>query len=80
MPASQVQVRVTARLATGSRVEMFVRSAAEQDRLATAKWSKISMEKSALAASDRAAQYRLVMHADNGDRYPTIERVEIEFQ
>jgi hypothetical protein len=54
-----------------------VRSAASPEELETSEWRAVQNDRFALQSRDRAMQYRAVFRSDNGDRYPTLEKVEI---
>lgn len=60
-----------------TKLEFFVRSAASKDALTKQPWTAISSAALAIDEEHRYLQYRAVFHSDNGDRYPTLDRVEL---
>jgi hypothetical protein len=56
-----------------------VRSAADKEALAKKGWRPISPGSFALDANDRYLQYQATFLSDNGDRYPVLDKVDIEF-
>jgi len=68
-----------AKVAEGTALEFSVRSAAQRDQLESAVWRKVGREgRFPLNRRDKYLQYRAVFRSDNGDRYPLIDRVQIE--
>lgn len=63
-----------------TKVQFYVRSAADKARLAALPWTAIDKPALPIGADHRAIQYRAVVLSDNGDRYPVIERVELNLQ
>lgn len=55
-----------------------VRSAESEDQLAQRAWRVLSSQQIKLEPDDRHLQYRATFMSDNGDRYPVLERVEVE--
>ncbi len=68
-----------AKAAEGTALEFSVRSAAQRDQLEPAAWRKVGREgRFSLKRRDNYLQYRAIFRSDNGDRYPIIDRVQIE--
>jgi len=57
-----------------------VRSAAGKKTLAEKKWHAIPSGSFDLDANDRYVQYQATFLSDNGDRYPILDKVDIEFE
>lgn len=72
-------IRVTAPSPGKSRLEIAVRAAADQAGLAQRPWQPLDGDRFGLRPGDRAFQYRVEFISDNGDRYPALDRVEVEF-
>ena len=50
------------------------------DGLRTSPWRSVEGSTFTLQSGDRALQYRAIFRSDNGDRYSTLERVEVELR
>jgi len=61
----------------GTSLRIFARSAATKKRLDAVKWQLVKKRTFKLKPTDRLLQYRAVFLSDNGDRYPTMKRVEV---
>lgn len=75
-----VSVKWKAEVPAGSRLEMWLRSAAVRGELGSRPWVLYNGGEMALAPLDRFLQYRAVFLSSNGDRYPVLERVEVSMQ
>lgn len=62
----------------GSTLLFDVRSSPTADGLRSQTWRKVERQEFPLQAGDRVLQYRATFKSDNGDRYPILDRVEIE--
>lgn len=69
-----------ATVSTGTRLEFEIRTATAKDQLATASWKPVTDGKYVKDAGQTWLQYRATLHSDNGDRYPTLDRVEISLE
>jgi hypothetical protein len=63
----------------GARLEFSVRSAANKKALSNESWHPLKTNRIALQKSDRSIQYRATFTSDNGDRFPVLNRIMIEF-
>jgi hypothetical protein len=74
--------RMTAKVVRpdGTRIEFAVRTAETKQKLANSLWQKTGAAKFKINAGDRFLQYSATFHSDNGDRYPILDRVEIELE
>src|SRR5262249_24061370 len=79
-PPRAGRLRHKAETGTGATLTYEVRSAATRKELLTQKWRAVRDGTFALGAGDRCFQYRAVFRSDNGDRYPVLDRVEIELR
>ena len=70
-------IKAGARIGKGEQLAWLVRSAATPAELDASEWRAVQDNAFTLQAGDRALQYRAVFRSDNGDRYPTLEKVEI---
>jgi hypothetical protein len=61
----------------GTRLEFFVRAAGVKEALARQAWNPVKKNSFGLGPDQRCLQYRAVLHSDNGDRYPVLDKVEI---
>ena len=64
----------------GSKLSFFVRSSEKESELATLPWSRLRSAKFRLTPEARFLQYRVLLESNNGDRYPSLERVEFRIQ
>lgn len=78
--ASAVSLTAKAMSPDKTKVQFYVRSAADKAKLAALPWTAIDKPALPVTADHRAIQYRAVVLSDNGDRYPVIERVELTLQ
>lgn len=72
-------VRATASSPGKSRLEISMRAATDQAGLAGQPWQPLAGGRFGLRPADRVFQYRAEFISDNGDRYPVLEKVEVEF-
>src|SRR5205823_6608110 len=79
-PAQGGRLRSRVEATGGATLTFEMRSAATRKELPTQKWRALQDGKFALVAEDRCLQYRAVFRSTNGDRYPILDRVEIELQ
>jgi len=70
-------IKSEARVGAGETLEWLVRSAATPAELEASEWRAVQDNAFTLQNGDRALQYRAVFRSDNGDRYPTLDKVEI---
>ena len=61
----------------GTQLTWTVRSAASATDVVQQPWRPVDVGAFVLPPGDRALQYRAMFRSDNGDRYPTLQRVEI---
>ena len=61
-------------------MEFAVRSAADVEQLKSQAWVKLTGDSVAVTKADRVLQYQAIFHSDNGDRYPVLDRVEIQLK
>ena len=71
------ELTVQAQTPTGSSLKAQVRSAANSGALENASWRPVNENRLALARKDRVLQYRLMLHSQYGDLYPSVERVQV---
>ena len=79
-PAAGGSLRSKAEVAEGATLTFDIRSAATRKELAKQKWRALQEGNFVLGAADRCLQYRAVFRSTNGDRYPILDRVEIELR
>lgn len=79
-PCAQARLQVTAQTPGQTRLEFSWRAAATAEELAAQPWTPSAGDRFALRATDRCLQYRAAFVSDNGDRYPTLDRVEVAFE
>lgn len=75
--AAGAALRFDADVPTGTKLTFAVRAAPDAPRLAASTWQIVTAAPVTLRPADRCLQYRAVFESDNGDRYPTLERVTI---
>jgi hypothetical protein len=75
--ATEGKLEFTATISEGASLSFEIRAAARRNSLAFAEWRDIANAAFKLRETDRCLQYRAVFRSDNGDRYPTLGRVEI---
>jgi hypothetical protein len=63
-----------------SKLEFSVRTGSDRAGLESAAWVDVREHRFQLLADDRYLQYRARFISDNGDRYPTLERVEVTLE
>jgi hypothetical protein len=78
-PAEHATLRYDADIPEGARLEFSVRSAANNKALSNASWHPLKTNRIALRKSDRSIQYRATFTSDNGDRFPALHRIIVEF-
>ena len=71
-------VSVKAETPEGSSLFFDVRSDATREGLRARPWRRVDGREFPLQAEDRFLQYRATFKSANGDRYPVLDRVEIE--
>ncbi len=64
----------------GTQVALWIRSAPDKETLTARAWSRVTDKTFLLQTNDRQMQYRIELGSDNGDRYPVLDRVEIELR
>lgn len=70
-------IAATADYPEGTQLTFEVRSATGSEALESAAWKTVNDGQFAVAASDRAIQYRVQFHSPNGDRFPTVDSISI---
>ncbi len=78
-PATTGTLRVEADVPQGARLRPLRRAAANKEELEPAEWREIREERFSIQPTDRFVQYRAEFHSDNGDRYPVLKRVQVDF-
>jgi hypothetical protein len=76
-PMKSGAIKADARISEGEMLEWLVRTAATPAELEISEWRAVQSDRFTLQDGDRALQYRALFRSDNGDRYPTLEKVEI---
>ena len=61
----------------GTRLRFEVRTADNQNEIVQAKWRGLTSNRFTLQGTARYLQYRVTFQADNGDRYPVLDRVTV---
>jgi hypothetical protein len=61
----------------GTELVFAVRSAPTEQQLEDRPWQTLKSKRFSLEPTDRYLQYRATFRSDNGDRYPTLDRVHI---
>ncbi|MBI1913835.1 MAG: VCBS repeat-containing protein [Planctomycetes bacterium] len=79
-PVQGGSLRSKAEAAAGATLTFEIRSAATRNALPAQKWRPVQDRTFPLVAQDRCLQYRAVFRSTNGDRYPILDRVEIELR
>ncbi|NUM53855.1 MAG: VCBS repeat-containing protein [Candidatus Hydrogenedentes bacterium] len=76
---SKGNVTLDADVPQGTAIAIEIRSAPNADALNGAPWRAIDASGAfRVDAADRAFQYRVTFHSDNGDRYPVLSRVSMD--
>ncbi len=76
--ATKGSLRFQAEQPEGTKLTFAVRSAAGKSELASQPWRPLKSDAFRLDASDRFLQYQALFVSDNGDRYPVLDRVEVQ--
>jgi len=79
-PVSSLKLSSKLTAPEGTRMEFAVRSAADAEQLKSQAWVKLTGDSVAVTKADRVLQYQAIFHSDNGDRYPVLDRVEIQLK
>ena len=69
-----------AKAPAGTRMVFAVRTARTANELQQGAWVVVEKGEFAVSPADRQLQYRAEFFSDNGDRYPTLDRVEIALE
>ena len=77
-PATQGSLSYQADLPPGTKLTFAVRSAARKSQLASRPWRPLTSDTFLLKSDHRFLQYRALFVSDNGDRYPVLNRVEVQ--
>ena len=79
--AENGRLQYSAKIPAKCRIEFFIRCAGNREALAEKEWIQVDVADGFfdLQPEDRVVQYSAVFHSDNGDRYPELGRVSIEF-
>ncbi len=76
--ATRARLTFEAETPAGTGLAFEVRSAADTEALRGEPWRNLTEGSFAIEGDDHALQYRAVFRSPNGDRFPTLNRVEIE--
>lgn len=76
--ATQARLNFRAETPSGTDLAFEVRSARNAEILRNQPWRDVVEGSFTVDARDRVVQYRATFHSPNGDRFPTLKRVEIE--
>ncbi len=79
-PATKGKLSFRAELPTGTKLTFAVRSADKQSRLSDKPWQPVPSDRFELHSQDRFLQYSATFQSDNGDRYPVLDRVQIDLE
>jgi len=79
--AENGRLQYSAKIPEKCQIEFFIRGAGNREALAEKEWIQVDAADGFfdLQPEDRVVQYSAVFHSDNGDRYPELGRVSIEF-
>lgn len=77
--ATNAQLSYDADIPKGAQLEFSVRSAANKETLDNESWHPVKKNRIPLQKSDRCIQYRSTFISDNGDRFPVLNRIIIQF-
>ena len=78
-PATNARLSYDADIPEGARLEFSVRSAADKEALNNASWYPVKKNRIPLQKSERCIQYRATFISDNGDRFPVLNQIVIQF-
>ena len=78
--ATKGSLRFQAEQPEGTKLTFAVRSAARKSELASQPWRPLKSDAFRLDGSDRFLQYQALFVSDNGDRYPVLDRVEVQLE
>ena len=76
-PASAGKLTFKAQTPEGTRLTFSIRAAATKQQLPHKPWLPLTAAAFSLDPADRHLQYRATFTSNNGDRYPTLDRVTI---
>lgn len=76
---TKVQVQLQADVPEKSSWSLEIRSSPTADALHAAAWRNVREKSASVALEDRFLQYRITFASENGDRYPTVDRVSVKF-
>jgi hypothetical protein len=79
-PVRSVRIADKSSTPAGTSIVRSVRSAPNMESLALSGWVETPRGEYRTRPDDRHLQYRLELRSDNGDRYPIVDRVDIELQ
>ena len=69
----------TAEIPEGTKLKISVRSAETKEKFSNKEWEPVSNKTFSLKKEDRCLQYKAIFISDNGDRFPMLDSVKIEF-
>jgi hypothetical protein len=81
-PQARGEVTVAAETPGKTRLEIAVRMSGSRDQLTQAPWNELGASRKvtfSIPPTARCLQYRATFVSDNGDRYPVLDRVQIDF-
>ena len=79
-PATGGKLKFKAKMPPGTGLKFAIRSAPKRPELERQAWREVCLGRFKLKPRDRLLQYRVKFKSDNGDRYPRLDRIEIELE
>lgn len=74
------KIEVDAQVPESAKLLVMVRSSRTKETIDQASWQEAGSGIFKLDKRDRFMQYKLILQSNNGDNYPTIDRVSIKFE
>ena len=78
--AAKGRLKFDADVPAGTDLVFEARTAPDAGELSSQRWAPLQESTFNLQSGDRAFQYRAVFTSANGDRYPSLDRVEIDLE
>jgi len=77
-PVGGARIATNSSIPPGTSIVLSARSAPDRDSLRSCDWTDAARGAYRTRPNDRYLQYRLELRSDNGDRYPVVDRVDLE--
>jgi len=76
--ATKGSLSFAAAIPEGTQLKFVIRSGADKDNLKGNPWQSVEAGELKLKETDRCFQYKAIFISDNGDRFPTLDKVTIK--